>query len=222
MSGIRDTLVLNNTPEINDVNLDDSNDVVGQSVTYSVASGLPKDFVMVHGLAPGDVKMAIGDTGNIGIKLGTGGNSFVVENTAAIVFGLTIQTTITTGGGGDDVRVHATGPGTVIVNLADGDSVTIGSAANMLNGITSAVTVHGSGSGPNVAGTINLVDVGNSGDASYTATNTSFRSGTQTIVNFDGIGNLELWEATGSGTTLTDTHDPTIYTLDIRTDPPPS
>src|SRR5262249_29743443 len=159
-------------------------------------------FTIIEGLTTGGVRIRSIDVTSITIKGGSGGNTFLVQNTTDSLGGPQVNTSIMTGAGSDSVRVYAT-RNPLAVTLRANASLTTENPDTNLADITSAITVTGAGAGMN--NVINVADVGNTNPDTYTATDTSLSNSAHTIVNFSGIDSLELWESAVAGTTLNDT-----------------
>jgi hypothetical protein len=155
VQGIKGALTVTNAGSFSALNVDDHLDHTGRIVTMNVAGGLGT----ITGLAPATIAYLDGHVSSVTVSGGDGGNTFIVENTAAI--GRGPVTTLNSGIGKDFVTVHRT-TGALVVNGQDGsDLVDLGLNGSVQN-IFGALTV------TNAASFSTLV-VDNSADTSTAA-----------------------------------------------------
>src|SRR5260370_7075734 len=128
VQGIQAQLTLQNPPDFNVITIDDSADPTGQNVTMGTQGFGGDSCGFVRGLAPADVFYRVNDVRAVTVLGGPGGNTFTVETIARhpTSGSVGVATTITTGGGGDVVRVQSTPPPSpnvpsLTVNLGAGD-----------------------------------------------------------------------------------------------------
>jgi hypothetical protein len=117
-------------PELFDLTIDDSADLVGRSVTISPTA--------VFGLAPAAIRFDQTSLGTLTMNGGPGGNTFTVTNTFDDQQSAS-PTTLNTGGGNDTVNVQRT-TGWLFINGGGGmDNVAVGSLAPSVTGTTAGI-----------------------------------------------------------------------------------
>jgi hypothetical protein len=102
VQGIQGAVTIENPPSFTTIDVDDSADTVGRTVTLDTfASPTGSRFGTIVGLAPAEIMYKYGDTQNITVGTGSGGNSVNVRTTG-------VNTTLL-GGGFDTVTVGDAG-----------------------------------------------------------------------------------------------------------------
>jgi hypothetical protein len=231
VQGIQAQVTLQNPPDFNVITVDDSTDPTGRTVTMGTQGFGGDSYGFVRGLAPADIFYRVNDVRSVSVLGGPGGNTFTVETIARhpTSGSVGVATTITTGGGGDVVRVQSTPPPSpnvpsLTINLGAGDGVILESPTGTAAPIQVPVTVVGAGAG--LGNTITVVDQNSLSAGRYTVTDTSLFVGVgdldRILVNYSNFDNLVLFPSGVDGTTVYDFHDPTLFTLTVSNDPPPA
>jgi hypothetical protein len=195
----------------------DVNDVADtQNPTVTLDTFTPDiEYVEVFGLTPRPVTIQSDCIARLDVEGGSG-STLQVQNTSKYSF----PTTIYTNFGNNTVNVHATSQSPLSVYLSGGDTAKIGDANNGLANIRTPVNVVGNALGAGDA--INVIDQANPNTETYTVTDTDLSTSKGQIVTFQDFDTLVLFPSLDAATTITDTHDPNLYTLNISYDPPPA
>jgi hypothetical protein len=143
---------------------------------------------------------------------GQGSNSYLVLNTP--VGPTTVRTR-----GNDLVLVQADQGPLTVESLAGGDTLDIGAGSDTLALILGPVTFNGSGAGN--GDTINAIDQNNPNPEAYTVASDSLTTASGVVVNYNNFDLLVLYPSL-AGNTITDTHDPALFTFTTSFDPPPA
>jgi hypothetical protein len=150
------------------------------------------------GLNMGSSGITYSNLGNLNINLGSGGNTFLIQSTAA-----TTTTSLNSGTGADTVNVQTTA-GPTTVNTGSGsnaNTVNVGSTAPTAGGIVDNIQGTLSVVG-NTYDTLNVDDTGSTGPKSGTLTPTSLtglgmgRAG----INYSGLATLNVKLGSGGST----------------------
>jgi hypothetical protein len=163
VQGIKGALTITNAGDFSALNVDDHLDHTGRTVTMNdfnvVTTNVLNAIGTITGLAPATITYPDGGVSSVTVSGGDGGNTYIVENTAAI--GRGPVTTLNTGIGRNFVTVQRT-TGTLVVNGQGGaDLVDVGLNGSVQN-IFGAVTVTNAGGfstlvADNSADTVNRV-----------------------------------------------------------------
>ncbi len=190
------------------VDVDDSGNRNGTTARQMLPGA---GFDIIHGLAPADIMYRGVQTGAVYIFLGSGPNTFTVENTNTA--GLVADpTTLSTGTGSalNTVNVLATDRTTPlnVVGRGSNATVSVGDPTNGVRGIQGAVTVSNS-----AGSSTGLVIDDSHGSGTQTATINTFTSGTQYMsvsglslgaINSQCAAGKDLVVYTGTGAVTTD------------------
>ncbi len=165
------------------VRVDDSADPVSQSVTMATAG--PNGTVT--GLLPGGavIAYALADVSGVTVSGGLGGNVFVITDTGA-----SFPTNVNPGAANDQVFVQGSAPtAPLTITTGAGDTVTLGNAANALDGIGPVMV-----SDPTNSSLLIANDVGSGGVNSYTLTASTFAAARPTTspLTFSNVAALVL------------------------------
>ena len=127
VQGIRGPVFVSNAGSRSTLNVDDSGDAAGRTVTLSAANGIE----FVAGLAPAEIRYFASDVSAVSISAGPGGNTFTVNDTPDNL--VHPVTTLNTGTGVDTVNVRGT-TGPLAVNGQNGrDTVNVGAGGSVQN-----------------------------------------------------------------------------------------
>ena len=167
---INGNLTIANPPWYTTVNVDDSNDPTGQTVTLSNATIGGQVYGEISGLAPANIFYKLQDTASVTINGGTGGNVFQIEDVGTSVF-TNVPVTINGGSGSNIFRV--------------------GQAAELLANIYDTLYLNGSGSD-----ILEFFDQNHSGPETYTfdsiPSNLTLATDPLFICNFTGMASVYL------------------------------
>ena len=182
------------------VRVDDSADPVSQTVTMATSG--PNGTIT--GLLPGGavISYALAHVSGVAVSGGLGGNVFVITGTGA-----GFPTSVNPGAAGDQVFVQGSSPtGPLTITTGTGDAVTLGSAANTLDGIGPVNVADPTNSSALIAN-----DLGSGGVNTYTLTTSTFTVARPTTspLTFSNIATLVLNGGTGSPNLFTVTGTPT-------------
>jgi hypothetical protein len=185
LSGINAALTINAAPGAAQVNINDGADNTAHANVVLTATSL-------SGLAPAAINFGANALAGLTITVGNGNNTYTVVNTPASTAPGGDPLVLNTGNGNDTVNVQgkaATAP--LTVNAGSGrDTINVGSAANTLDPIQGAVTVHGGLGG---ADTLNINDQGSTSPHTYAVTPTSVtRSPGGPVINYSTIQALNV------------------------------
>jgi hypothetical protein len=184
LAGIHGALTINNASSPSHVNVNDTADGASHTAIALSAGSLT-------GLAPAAINFGAGSVNLLAINVGNGNNTYTIADVPA-----SAGTTLNTGGGTDTVKVQgASNP--LTVNSAFGSSVhaiTLGSAANLLSGITAAVTVTAAAND-----TLALNDQGFAGARTFTVTASTVAWGGPTVT-YSGLAALRINGGTDADT----------------------
>jgi hypothetical protein len=132
--GIKGALTVTNAGDFSALNVDDHLDHTARVVTMNVVNRLGT----ITGLAPATITYTDGDVSSVTVSGGSGGNTFIVENTASI--NSAPVTTLNSGIGKDFVTVHGTS-GDLVVNGQDGSDLVDVGLNGSVQSIFGALTV---------------------------------------------------------------------------------
>jgi acrosin len=181
MQGIQGPVTINNYNHLTWLELDDSGDATGRSVTVNGTS--------VSGLAPATVSFNPGALYYLTIHGGTGGNAFYVGDTPDLGGGLTW---LFSGTGSDTVNVYATTSNLTIAGQSGQDYVLVGSDSSYL----------GKGTLANIKGVVNVY---NGGGSTYLyvddGADSASRTATLSAAGLTGLSPATIqWTPTASAT----------------------
>ena len=159
------------------LNVDDTGDAAAQNATITGSS--------ITGLGMGPQGITYGALANLNVRLGSGGNTVLVNGTSA-----NTQTLINTGAGSDTVNVQATGRPTDIQTGGGVNTINVGSNAPATGGVVDHIsghlTVEGGG-----ADTLNIDDSGSTGPKTGTLFASSIALSGIGIA-YSGLANLDI------------------------------
>jgi hypothetical protein len=178
------------------VNGGSGNDTINVGSTSNTLSGI-QGALTINGQA-GTNSLTVSDQGaTTGQTYTLAATTMARSGSATITFGTVSSLTLNAGSGGNTINIQGTAASTsVAVNTGTGTNTTnAGSAANMLAGVQSALTVTGQGTD-----TLNINDQGTAAGQTYTITSTTVaRTGGPTIT-YAGTASLTLNGAAGGNT----------------------
>ena len=185
LAGLLAALTLDNPTSFSHVNINDAADTTNHPNVVLSAHSLT-------GLTPSAINFGANAVASLTIQGGSGTNTYTVSGTPG-----STNNTLNAGAGTDAVNVLGTGK-PLTVNSADGsgaDVITLGDAANTLNGITAAVTVNAA-----PTDTLTLDDQDTAAARTYTVTATAVSWTGAAGVSYTGVGALNLNGSSGDDT----------------------
>jgi acrosin len=189
VQGVVGDLFVTDPPNFATLNIDDSADSGGRTVTITDSE--------IAGLAPGTIHYQQCDLNGLTIVGSNAASTYNILSTGSC-FGFTTE--LVTGAGNDVVNVQATSDTLNLINFAGSDTVTIGSQAPSLGGTLSNIA--GPVNVSNVSGPTHLIvdDSGDSAGRTATITDSSLTGLAPVTISYDAFTSLEVHGGSGGNT----------------------